>query len=65
MDKKSCILEKDTTFTYFATKMLHISASKVCKDVYIYTLATVTMYIYTVTVARPFIILLIFSLSCL
>ena len=38
---------------------------KVCKDVYIYTLATVTVYIYTVTVARQFIILLIFSLSCL
>ena len=30
-----------------------------CKDVYIYTLATVTVYIYTVTVARPYIILLI------
>ena len=38
---------------------------KVCKDVYIYTLATLTVYIYTVTVARQFIILLIFSLSCL
>ena len=33
-----------------------------CKDVYIYILATVTVYIYTVTVARPYIILLI-SLS--
>ena len=32
---------------------------KVCKDVYIYTLATATVYIYTITVACPFIILLI------
>ena len=30
-----------------------------CKDVYIYTLATVTVYIYMVIVARPYIILLI------
>ena len=32
---------------------------KVCNDVYIYTLATITIYIYMVTVTRPFIILLI------
>ena len=32
---------------------------KVCKDVYIYTFATLTVYIYMVTVARPFIILLL------
>ena len=65
VDAKSCIIEKDTTFTHFASKLLHISASKL---VYIFSLATVTAYIYTVIVACLFIILLIsvrtnFSLS--
>ena len=64
---KMCKIEKDTTFTHFASKLLHISASKL---VYIFSLATVIVYIYTVTVACVFIILLIsvhtnFSLSSL
>ena len=52
-----CKIEKDITFTHFATKLLHISASKL---VYIFSLTTVTVYIYMVTVACVFIILLIF-----
>ena len=52
-----CKIEKDTTFTHFASKWLHTSASKL---VYIFSLATVTVYIYTVTVTCVFIILLIF-----
>ena len=48
-----CKIEKDTTFTHFASKWLHTSASKL---VYIFSLATVTVYIYTVTVACVFII---------
>ena len=60
-----CKIEKDTSFTHFASKLLHISASKL---VYIFSLVTVTVFIYTVTVACVFIILIIsvrtnFSLS--
>ena len=29
VDAKSCKIEKDTTFTHFASKILHISASKI------------------------------------
>ena len=62
---KMCKIEKDITFTHFASKLLHVNASKL---VYIFSLATVTVYIYMVTVACVFIILLIsirtnFSLS--
>ena len=62
-----CKIEKDTSFTHFASKLLHISASKL---VYIFSLVTVIVFIYTVTIACVFIILLIsvrtnFSLSSL
>ena len=52
-----CKIKKDTTFTHFTSKLLHISASKL---VYIFSPATVIVYIYTITVACVFIILLIF-----
>ena len=64
VDVKSCIIEKYTIFTHFTLKIFSTSVFlKMCKDVYIYTLATVTVYIYTVTVALLFIILIIYSLS--
>ena len=60
VDAKSCIIEKDTTFTHFASTMLHINVSKsVQRCVYLYTCYSNCVYIYTVIVARPYIILLI------
>ena len=59
MDAKFCIIEKDTNFTHFASKMLHISASKL---VHIYTFATVTMHICTIIVDLVSNILDFFSL---
>ena len=58
VDAKSCIIEKDTTFTHFVSKLLHISASKI---LHIYPLATITVHIYTVTVACVYNILIIFD----
>ena len=58
MDAKSCIIEKDTTFTHFVSKLLHISASKI---LHIYPLATIIVHIYTVTVACVYNILIIFE----
>ena len=55
-----CKMEKVTNFTQFEQKITYISG---CKLVYKYTIATVTMYICTVTVACVFNILIIFSLS--
>ena len=47
MDAKSCIIEKDTTFTYSTTKMLHILASKnVQRYVYLYTCYNNRVYLH-------------------
>ena len=47
MDAKSCIIEKDTTFTYSTTKMLHILASKnVQRYVYLYTCYSNSVYLH-------------------
>ena len=59
-DVNLCIIQKDTNFTHFASKMLHISASK---SVHICTFATVTIHICKVTIALYFIFLIIFSLT--
>ena len=59
-DVNPYIIQKDTNFTHFVSKMLYISASK---SVHIYTFAKVTMHICTVTVALYFIFLIIFSLT--
>ena len=62
----SCIIEKKRNFTHLSHKTAHISPSKI---VHIYTFATATVHIYTVTVDVHPIILLIsqfrtfFSLS--
>ena len=64
----SCIIEKERNFTHLSHKTAHISPSKI---VHIYTFATATVHIYTVTVDVHPIILLIsqfrtfFSLSLL
>ena len=59
VDVKLCKTQKTTNFTHFVLKIFHIS---LFKTVYIYTFATVTMHICTVTVNVYPIILLI---SCL
>ena len=56
VNAKSCMIEKDTTFTHFVPKLLHISSSKI---LYIYPLTTITVHIYTVTVACVYNILII------
>ena len=55
-------MEKITTFTQFEQKNTHINE---CKLVYKYTIAIVTVQIYTITVAWAYNILIIFSLSFL
>ena len=62
VDAKLCKIEKCAHFTHFEQKNTHISG---CKIVHLCTIAIVTMHICTVTVALVFIILLVFSLSCL
>ena len=57
-DVNLCIIQKDTNFTHFASKILHISASK---SVHICTFVTVTVHICTVIVVLYFIFLIIFS----
>ena len=53
-------IQKSLHFTHFGQKNTHISG---CKIVYLYTIATVTVHICMITVARVFdILLLIFSL---
>ena len=51
-DVNLCIIQKDTNFTHFASKILHISVSK---SVHICTFTTVTVHICTVIVALYFI----------
>ena len=47
VDAKSCIIEKDTTFTHFASKMLHINVSKsVQRCVYLYTCYSNRVYLH-------------------
>ena len=44
---KSCIIEKDTTFTHFISKLLHISASKIMYNlVYLSTSYSNRAYIH-------------------
>ena len=59
-DVNLCIIHKDTNFTHFASKMLHVNASK---SVHICTFATITVHIYMVTIDLYFIFLIIFSLT--
>ena len=47
MDAKFCMIEKDTNFTHFASKMLYINTYKL---VHICTFATITVHICTATV---------------
>ena len=56
----SSIIQKLLHFTHFGQKNTHISG---CKVVHNYTNTTMTVHIYTVTVARVFTILIISSLS--
>ena len=53
-------MEKVANFAQFEQKNTHING---CKIVHLCTIATVTVHICTVTVACPFNILLVFSLS--
>ena len=47
VDAKSCIIEKDTTFTHFASTMLHINVSKsVQRCVYLYTCYSNRIYLH-------------------
>ena len=62
VDAKLCKIEKVAPFTYFEQKYTHISR---CKIVHLCTIATITVYICTITVAYAFIILLVFTLYCL
>ena len=56
MDVKLCKIQKTINFTYFAPKIFHINPFK---TVYIYTFATLTVHIYTITIVVYTIILLI------